>query len=36
VTLFAAAIVSVPVFFVVLFAAFAPQYLAMFKGVVNR
>jgi hypothetical protein len=33
VTLFAAAIVSVPVFFVVLFAAFAPQYLAIFKGV---
>jgi hypothetical protein len=36
VTLFAAAIVSVPVFFVVLFTVCAPQYLAMFKGVVNK
>ena len=35
-TPFAAAIVSVPVFFIGIFAAFAPQYLAMFKGVVNR
>jgi len=33
---FAAAIVSVPVFFVVLFAAFAPQYLGMFRGVLHR
>jgi hypothetical protein len=33
---FAAAIVSVPFFFVAIFAAFAPQYLAIFKSVVNR
>ena len=36
VTPFAAAIVSVPIFFVAIFAAFAPQYLAIFKNVVNR
>ena len=35
VTPFAAAIVSVPVFFLGIFAAFAPQYLPMFKGIVN-
>lgn len=36
VTPFAAAIVSVPVFFLDIFTAFAAQYLAMFKGIVNR
>lgn len=35
-TPFAVAIVAVPVFFLAIFAAFAPQYLAMFEGVVNR
>ena len=35
VTPFAVAIVSVPVFFLGIFAAFAPQYLAMFKRIVN-
>lgn len=33
VTPFAAAIVSVPAFFLGIFAAFAPQYLAMFKKI---
>ena len=36
VTPFAGAIVNVPAFFIGIFAAFAPQYLAMFKGIVNR
>jgi hypothetical protein len=34
-TPFAAAIVSVPAFFLAIFAAFAPQYLRMFKNVVS-
>jgi hypothetical protein len=36
VTPFAGATVSVPAFFIGIFAAFAPQYLAMFKGILYR
>lgn len=36
VTPFAGAAVSVPAFFIGIFAAFAPRHLAMFKGILNR